>query len=180
MSKRITAQGQQLLAALIAQDKEQVERLLSEGADLNEVYLNTLGIEEHDHEEQTLFSKALDESEFSLPYVRWLITLGADPSSANGHTDNPLYWAVWLLDYWLCHLLLNAGANPNIWTVSPGVRETALDRLYNLRHYEKELGPGSEHLIKAIEGLLKSHGAKPYSELSTQEQLPAKDISAVF
>ncbi len=165
------ALDQQLLAAVLKMDKPEVERLLAEGGDLNGLYYDPWGEEDCDHEKMTLFTRALYEGNFSLGFIDWLIEKGASPNSPDDHTENPLYWAVWDREYWLCHLLLQRGADPNKGVVSPNGKETALDRLDELRYYLKEAyTAGSEHLVEAIQALLLSHGARRSSELEpTQE-----------
>lgn len=158
-----------LFDAVMRQDKTEIERLLHSGADLNAVYYDERGIEDNDHIQQTLFSMVLDESKFALDYVLWLIKKGAKPTSPNGHTDNPLYWAVWDLKYWLCHLLLNNGTDPNNWVVSPGGRQTPLDHLAERQQYTDEGPAGTVHLISAIRELLESHGAVSYSDLENKK-----------
>lgn len=160
------ALDQQLLAAVLKMDKAQVERLLAEGGDLNALYYDPRGEEECDHERTTLFTRALFEGDLSYGYVAWLIDKGADPNVPNDHTENPLYWAIWDRDYWLCYLLLGRGADPNNWVITPNGRLSAMDRIDEIRHYLKECTIGCEYLIQAMEVLLQSYGARRYDELA--------------
>ena len=142
-------------------DEQRIHSLIQQGADINAIDLKG----------ESVLIDAIGNINFGLDkkYIQLIVDLGANLEYSNDGL-NCLYDAVLTMNYDIVELLLNAGANPNCFSIesSASLLDWAESRLY----YEWLKDNGNADLLAPIVQLLKRHHARSYTTISITKPAP--------
>ncbi len=139
-------------------DEQWIHTLIQQGADINAIDLKG----------ESVLIDAIGNINFGLDkkYIQLIVDLGANLEYSNDGL-NCLYDAVLTMNYDIVELLLNAGANPNCFSIESSA--SLLDWAESKLYYEWLKNNGNAEMMVPIVQLLKRHHARSFSAISVTQ-----------
>lgn len=139
-------------------DEQRIHALIQQGADINAIDLKG----------ESVLIDAIGNINFGLDkkYIQLIVDLGADLDYSDDGL-NCLYDAVLTMNYDIVELLINAGANPNCFSIDSSV--SLLDWTESRLYYERLKNNGNAELMAPIVQLLKRHNARSFVNISATQ-----------